>query len=66
MDFISIETAKIWHIETTEDEFNKYTRHSAGCWTVTMGESEEMVYDCEELEAKFQEWMLKHHKGIIE
>ncbi len=46
--------ATIHYVATNEEELNSYTRHSATNWTVTMGESEEQVYDCEELEALFQ------------
>lgn len=41
----------------TDEEYNQYTRYSDNCWTVTIGESDEPVYDCEELEMEFQKIM---------
>ena len=41
----------------TDEEYNQYTRYSANCWTVTIGESDEPVYDCEELEIEFKKIM---------
>jgi hypothetical protein len=34
----------------------EYTRYSADSWTVTMGDSEEQVYACEDLEEAYQLW----------
>ena len=45
----------IHYVETDEEDYNTYIRHSAKNWGVIMGESEEVVYDCEELEVMFQE-----------
>jgi hypothetical protein len=47
----------VFYVETDENELNRYTRHSSENWTVTMGESDETVYDCEEMEKLFQEWL---------
>lgn len=35
--------------------FNEWARQGKNNWMILMGESYESVYDCEELEAKFQE-----------
>ena len=37
----------------------EYTRYSADSWTVTMGESDEQVYDCADLEEAYQLWKSK-------
>lgn len=42
-------------VTTDEEIYNEYTRYSADCWYVTMGESEEPVYECSELERLYQE-----------
>lgn len=43
------------HLVTTDQkEFHTYTRFSSANWTQTMGESDEPVYDCQELEAAYQ------------
>lgn len=34
----------------------EYVRYSADNWTVTMGESDEQVYACEDLEKAYQLW----------
>ena len=50
----------IYYITTDEEWFNYYTRHSKDCWTVTMGESEESIYDndkIKELEVLFNKWI---------
>jgi len=56
MKIINATKSIVFYVETDENELNKYTRHSSENWTVTMGESDEPVYDCEELEKLFQEW----------
>jgi len=50
---------EIYYMETDEGRF---TRHSADSWTETMGESEEQVYYCEELESAFQIELMKQNK----
>lgn len=44
-------------VETDEDECFNYTRYSADSWWVSMGGSEEEVYDCTEIEKAYQEYM---------
>jgi hypothetical protein len=51
-------------VETNEDEQFSYTRHGADCWYVKMGESDEPVYDCKEIEAKFQEYIKSENIGV--
>lgn len=48
---------EIYRIITDEKEYNQYTRYSEGNWTVTIGESDEPVYDCEKLEIEFKKIM---------
>ena len=43
---------------TTDEEYpNGYTRFGKDSWTVTIGESEEQVYDTEKLEKLFWEYI---------
>jgi len=42
-------------VTTDEDEYNEYTRYGPDCWYVQMGESDEPVYECQELERLYQE-----------
>jgi hypothetical protein len=47
----------VFYLETDEEGCNNYMRRSANDWFRLMGESWERVYDCEELEQMFQEWL---------
>ena len=55
MKIESISEMRAYHIETDEDEYYCYTRYGPDCWYVTMGESDEPFYDCEEIERLFQD-----------
>ena len=57
MKINSIERFIGFIVETDDEEWPTYTRFCADNWTVRMGESEEQVYHCEELEALFQEYV---------
>lgn len=54
--------AVVFFVETDEKEQNYYTRYSSDNWTVRMGESDEPLYDCEEIERLFQEWLSKNDR----
>ena len=54
MKIEGITKAEIHFVTTDEEDYYEYTRYSATNWTVRMGESDEPVYDCEELESMFQ------------
>ena len=54
MNIKSAESTTVHFVETDDDGYTLYTRYSADNWTVRMGESDESVYDCAELEAAFQ------------
>ncbi len=47
-------------IMTDNPDYPYYTRYSPDNWKVTMGESEETVFDCQELEEAFQKYRSKH------
>ena len=47
-------------IETDDEDNYMYTRYSFDNWTVRMGESDEPLYNCEEIEALYQEWLTKN------
>lgn len=57
MGMIKIEEIREFVSHTVETDENTYTRHSSQCWTIVMGESEEPVYDCNELEKAYQEYI---------
>ncbi|MCP5006680.1 MAG: hypothetical protein GY941_22465 [Planctomycetes bacterium] len=54
MNVESISKTVVFVMRTDDDELFNYTRYSADNWFVTMGESDEHVYDSEELEELFQ------------
>lgn len=60
MKIKEVTKATIFYVETDEEGYYRYIRHGADSWTVTMGESDEPVYDCEELEKLFQDWLSKN------
>lgn len=41
-------------VETDSKDFPTHTRYGPNSWTVSMGESDEQVYECAELESAFQ------------
>lgn len=53
----SIEPISGHRVSTDEKGWSEYTRYSANCWTVAMGESDESVYDCTKLEQAYQEYL---------
>lgn len=57
MRIIEVSKAVIFYVTTDSDELYEYKRYSADNWTVIMGESDEPVYDCEDLEEMFQKWL---------
>lgn len=67
---IKIEEIREFVSHTVETNENTYTRHSSQCWTIVMGESEEPVYDCNELEKVYQEYIsntgIKRKDSIVE
>ena len=54
MNIKSVTPQTVHFVETDGGDIYQYTRYGANSWTVRMGESDEQVYDCEELEAAFQ------------
>jgi hypothetical protein len=49
----------VYFVETDESNYSFYTRYDADNWTKRMGESDEPIFDCEELERQFQIKLLK-------
>lgn len=60
MKIKEVTKAIIFYVETDEEDYYRYIRHGADSWMVAMGESDEPVYKCEELEQMFQEWVSKN------
>ena len=56
----SIKEESTFTIITNEDEYFEYTRYSEDCWYQRMEESIEPLYNCKELEDKFQEYYLNN------
>lgn len=50
----NVNSKTVHFVTTDESEYNQYIRYGSNNWSVTIGESEEPVYDCEELEKEFQ------------
>ena len=46
-------------IETDDEDNYMYNRYDANNWTVRMGESDEPLYNCDEIEKLYQEWITK-------
>lgn len=57
MKIVKTEDCVVTFIETDENGWNNYTRYGEDSWTVQMGESDESVYDCEELEQLYQDYV---------
>lgn len=58
---IKIEEIREFTAHIVETKKHTYTRYSPQCWTIIMGESEEPVYDCEELEEAYQKYKTALH-----
>lgn len=48
-------------VDTVENSYSRYSEHY---WTETIGESEEPVYFCEDLEKAFQEYIFENNINI--
>ncbi len=64
MKIIDVTPIKGHVVETdsTDQFYFQYTRYSADNWFVRMGESDEQFYNCEEMEALFQEYIKNNEK----
>ncbi len=56
MQIKQVDKETIYYVETDEEQWYYYIRHSADSWSLLMGESWKTQYDCEELEQMFQDW----------
>lgn len=61
MKIIDVDALESFIVTTDEEDQFQYARHGPDCWTVVMGQSEETVFDCKEIEALFQEYVKKHN-----
>lgn len=52
-------------VETESKDYPTHTRYGPNSWTVTMGESDEQVYECAELEAAFQAFIASNAAGEL-
>lgn len=65
MKIKSVTQGNAYCVKTDEDGWNEYTRYSANNWTVRMGESDESIYETQELEAAFQaQWLASNGEGL--
>jgi len=62
MKILEVEQVTCFSVETEEEQ---YIRYGPYCWYVIIGESEEPVYDCEELERLFQEFVNKKRSSVL-
>ena len=58
MKITKVSKSVVFYITTDDDDLFEYKRYSSNNWTVSMGESDEPVYDCEDLEEMFQKWII--------
>jgi len=54
MKILNIKETKYTYIETDEDD---YYRYGPNYWMIQIGESQEPVYFCEDLEAEYQNYI---------
>ena len=59
MKILEVKEVTSFYVETDEDEYSQYIRYGHDCWMVRMGESDEPIYMCEEIEALYQEYINK-------
>lgn len=59
MKVVDFMKAIVYFVETDESNYTFYTRYAADNWTKRIGESDEPVFDCKELERQFQIKLLK-------
>ena len=57
MKILNVKKVVCFSVKTDGEGWTQYTRYSAKSWTVTMGESEEQLYDYQEIEQLYQEWI---------
>lgn len=63
MQILEVRDVYAMAVETNENPWNQYTRYGHDAWFVSMGESQEPVYDCEEIERAYQEYIKKKYGG---
>ena len=61
MKILKVEKTELFDVETEGGERNEFTRYGSESWYVTMGDSQEPYYDCEELEKAFQIHLKDNH-----
>lgn len=57
MNITKIREVTVHQVTTDEKDYREYARYGPESWMVRMGESEEQVYECGELEAEFQKFI---------
>lgn len=63
MKIVSFSREVVYFIETDESNDSSYIRYDSDNWMRRIGESEETVFDCEELENQFQLKLLGDRKN---
>lgn len=53
-----IEKSEINYVTTADEDYNEYIRYSSSSWMVRIGESEDPIYACDELEKEFQKMQM--------
>lgn len=54
MKIKEVTPAKVFFIETDEEDYNFYTRYRSDFWTVRISESDESLGYCEEIEELYR------------
>lgn len=57
MKILEIKEVTCFSVTTDEELYCQYYRYGADAWYLTMGESDEPVYNCEEIERLYQEYI---------
>lgn len=65
MKIKSVEPIKGFYVYVEDSDYSDYIRYSKDNWMVRMGESYESIYNDEELEHLFQEYIKEHLIGYL-
>lgn len=61
MKIVSVVEKTVHYVETDGEHYNSYIRHSKNNWTMQIGESDETIFNCEELEMLYLEWCARNN-----
>lgn len=59
MSIINVQKRTAFLVETDDSEQYMFTRYASDVWFITIGQADEPHYQCEEIEAMYQEYIKK-------